>query len=123
VGKYDAQTATALRLIKKSGAEFTFKRNESTYDPVSGTYSGVDTSFTADAVVLPPTSNTLKQIETLSISLDNKEAYKLIIAKATTQPQNGDKVVIENRDFIIYGLSNLNPAQDGLIIQKAIAVG
>lgn len=120
MGKYAAQAASALALITKKGGPVVVRRKAaSTFDPVTQATTESWTSYTFQAVVMPPG----RGAEFRTGSLAGKNAIELTIAQQgqTIQPGPGDRVTFKGQDWTIFWSTTYDPAGDGSIFTTAYA--
>jgi len=104
VPKFDYQTTqdTAYRLINRFGQELTFTRQTGeTYDPVNGTVTSSEESYTADSVWLNYRNEEID--DTIVLQGD----ARVIVAGSV---QVDDRVTFEGQEWRVVTARPLNPA-------------
>lgn len=122
MGKYDPQTALALRLVTQKGAAVTFTRQGSVVDPI--TQTGVDASTTYEAPMLGIALSAGKARYLFGEGADiTKPRLSITIALSgiAQEPRNGDRFVWGGKNYALLSVEVLDPAGDGPILATGYA--
>lgn len=122
MGKYDAQTALALRLVSEKGASVTFTRQGSIVDPV--TQTSVDASTTYSAPMLGIALSAGKARYLFGEGADiTKPRLSITIALSglAVEPRNGDRFTWGSKTYALQSVEVLDPAGDGAILATGYA--
>lgn len=122
MGFYDNSAATAKRLLTKYGQPCPIRRLSKTYDPIAGASTeNIKETGTLLSVVLP-IGNAARS---LIADADNKTIEDLISGKmryiisaalgSPYEPEANDVITVAGADYVIRGVSPLNPAGTALI--------
>lgn len=120
MGKYDAQAATALKLITKKGGDITLTRyGAASFDPVTQRDVQSQTSYTAKGVCLPAG----KSAEFRVGSLEGRNITECFFAAKglSITPAPGDEFTFSASKWKIVWAQTYDPAGDGAILTKAYA--
>ena len=122
MGKYDSQSALALRLVSAKGKLVTFTRSGSVVDPV--TQTSVDTSTTYEAPMLGIALSAGKARYLFGEGADiTKPRLSVTIALygLEVEPRNGDRFTWNGKTYALMNVEVLDPAGDGGIIATGYA--
>lgn len=122
MGKYNAQTALALRMVTQKGASVTFTRQGAVVDPV--TQTGVDASTTYEAPMLGIALTAGKARHLFGEGADiTKPRLSITIALSglTVEPRNGDRFTWGGKTYALLSVEVLDPAGDGAILATGYA--
>jgi hypothetical protein len=119
VGKYDAQAATALALVRRKGAAVTLTRESAeSFDPVNQTGTSTST-LSYYGIGMPPG----KSAEFAIGTLEGRNILEFYLAPSGHRqaPQPGDTLSWAGATWKIIHVTAYDPAGDGAILFKAYA--
>lgn len=122
MGKYDAQTALALRMITQKGALTTFTRQGAVVDPVTQESVGDATTYTANMLAIALSAGKARYLFGEGADITKPRlSITIALSGVSVEPRNGDRFTWNGKTYALLSVEILDPAGDGGIIGTGYA--
>lgn len=114
MGKYDAQSALALRLITAKGARTSFTRDGAITDPVTQVSVADPIAYDAQMLATPLSAGKARFVFGEGADVTRLRLSVNIALKGVTQePRNGDRFAWGAKTYALLNVELLDPAGEG----------